>query len=196
MAVIRAFIAIEVPGDIPEILEQVSENLQKDMQALPIRWATVNNAHLTLKFLGDVSETNVQVISKILEKEAALHKPFDVSVGGLGVYPNFRRPRVIWVGVEAGDELLSLQRRIEGEVARIGYAPENRPFSPHITLGRVSRNASHRDLRAIGEVLKKQKLGFVGAGRVRTVHLFRSDLRPTGAVYSILHSAPLLGLES
>ena len=193
MEVIRAFIAIEVPGDIPQKLVQVSEKLQAEIHLLPIRWGAVNSAHLTLKFLGDVSENNVEVLSKILEKEAALHKPFDLSVGGLGVFPNLRKPRVLWVGVEADDELQSLQRRIEAETARIGYAPEDHPFSAHITLGRVSRNASQQELRDISAAVQKLKLGFIGAGRVDAVHLFRSDLRPTGAVYTKLYSAPLTG---
>ena len=196
MAVVRAFIAIELPDDIQQRLEQVSDNLQTEMQALPIRWVAVNCAHLTLKFLGDVSENSVQMISKILKTEAAQVKPFDVSVGSLGVFPNMRRPRVIWVGVEAADELHTLQRRIESEVARIGYAPEEREFSPHITVGRVSRNTSHRELREIAEVLQRQKLGFIGTGHVEAVHLFRSDLKPSGAVYTKLFSAPLLGVEA
>ena len=193
MAVIRAFIEIDVPGEIPEKLEQVSGNLQQELKNLPIRWVSVKHAHLTLKFLGDVSEKNIEVISKILQKEAALYKPFDMSVGGLGVFPNMQRPRIVWVGVETEDALASLQRRIESEVARVGYAPEKRPFSPHITMGRVSRNTSHGELRNIADTLKKQKLGFIGAGRVREVHLYRSDLRPSGAVYTKIFSAPFLG---
>ncbi|MBN2499941.1 MAG: RNA 2',3'-cyclic phosphodiesterase [Anaerolineales bacterium] len=196
MAVVRAFIAIELPDDIQQRLQQVSDNLQAEMQELPIRWVGVNSAHLTLKFLGDVSENSVEMISKILETEAAQVKPFDLSVGSLGVFPNMRRPRVIWVGVEAADGLHTLQRHIEAEVARIGYAPEEREFSPHITMGRVSRNTSHRELREIAEVLQKQKLGFIGTGHVEDVHLFRSDLEASGAVYTKLSSAPLLGMDA
>jgi 2'-5' RNA ligase len=191
MSVIRAFIAIDLPPDVQDCLEQVSSQLKESMERVPIRWVAVPNIHLTLKFLGDVSLSNIEVLTKILEVEAANHRPMDISVGGLGAYPKIRRPRVIWVGIEAPAELLSLQRGIEAQTARVGYARDRRPFSAHLTLGRVSRNATPREVRKIGDVLSENKLGFLGVACVRAVHLFRSDLQPGGAVYTRLFTAPL-----
>jgi 2'-5' RNA ligase len=96
---------------------------------------------------------------------------------------------VIWVGVEAPQELDFLQRGIDLATARVGYSPDRRAFSPHLTLGRVSRNATPRDVSRIGEVLSKEKVGFLGVARVSAVHLYRSDLQPGGAVYTKLFSA-------
>lgn len=191
MSVIRSFIAIDLPESLYAPLEQVSETLQGKLKDMPIRWVPVPNIHLTLKFLGDVSEKNINMIREILLAEAASHKQFEISVGGFGVFPSFTRPRVIWIGVEAPEELNQLYCRIDGETARLGYAPDKRKFNPHVTLGRVSRNASSKEVRFIGGVLRKYKLGFLGAARIMEVHLFKSDLSPKGAVYTKLHTAYL-----
>lgn len=191
MAVIRSFIAVDLPVALNTALEKASNQLQEELSGGPVRWVPVNNIHLTLKFLGDVSEKNIPVFETILKTEAASHHVFEISVGGFGVFPNATRPRVLWVGVEAPDELMSLQRRIDMETARLGYAPEQRAFNPHLTLGRVSRNATPSQVRKASAVLKKHKIGFLGAARIETVTLYRSDLSPDGAVYSKISTATL-----
>ena len=90
-------------------------------------------------------------------------------------------------------DLNNLQRAIETATERLGYTKEERPFSPHLTLGRVSRNATPRDAHLIGEVLETNKVGFLGAAHIDTVHLFKSDLRPTGSVYTKMYTASLKG---
>lgn len=191
MSVIRAFIAIDLTDDIRSGLDQVSNKLRQRLDDIPVRWVPVKNIHLTLKFLGEVSLANLEILKKILQSEAANHRLLEVSIGGLGAYPNLRRPRVIWIGVEAPPELAALQRGIEIEMARIGYARENRPFSPHLTLGRVSRTASPQDTRRIGEALEALKVGFLGLVCIREIQLYRSDLKPNGAIYTCLFSTPL-----
>jgi 2'-5' RNA ligase len=191
MSVIRAFIAIEMSPEIQRRLDQVSDELKLRLKDIPVRWVPVENIHLTLKFLGDVSVANLEVLKKILQSEIAGHHPFEMSVGELGAFPSIRRPRVIWVKVQAPAELDAVQHGIETESTRLGYSREERAFSPHLTLGRVSRNASSRDIRRISEVLETYKVGFLGAARVQAVRLFRSDLQPGGAVYTCLFSAPL-----
>lgn len=191
MSVIRAFIAIDLPLDVQECLDQVSELMQNQLPGIPVRWVPAENIHLTLKFLGDVSPNNIDVLAEILRAEALSQGPMEISVGQMGAFPKIRRPRVIWVGVEAPQELLSMQRSIDLQTARVGYAPDRRKFSPHLTLGRVSRNASPKEVSQIGKVLSEQKIGFLGVARVRAVHLFRSDLKPGGAVYTKLFTAPL-----
>ena len=191
MSVIRAFIAIELSSEIYARLNEVEDQLQKRLEAGVIRWVPAQNIHLTLKFLGDVSLANLEVLKKILASEVSKYAPFEISVGELGAFPSIRRPRVIWVGVQAPQDLSILQHGIETEMAGLGYAPENREFSPHLTLGRISRNASSQDLRKIGDVLSTNKVGYLGAARVFSVNLFRSDLKPGGAVYSKLMTAPL-----
>lgn len=193
MSVIRAFIAIGLLSPIQAKLEEVITGLKGQLGEVPIRWVSGASIHLTLKFLGDVSESNLEIIKKMLQAEASGHPPFEISVGGLGAFPTIARPRVIWVKVDAPQELFSLQRGIENETARLGYDREERAFSPHLTLGRVSRNASPRDIQRIGEILGKISVGSLGMVKVEKVTLYRSDLRPGGAVYTSLFSAPLTG---
>jgi 2'-5' RNA ligase len=191
MSVFRAFIAVELPEEIHQTLAQVSADLKQKMGELPVRWVAVHNIHLTLKFLGDVSEANVPMLTKIIQMIADGHHCLEISLGSLGAFPNVRRPRVIWVGVQAPEELVSIHRSLDVETTRLGYESDKRPFSPHLTLGRVSRNASPREVRGIGQVLKEEKLGFLGAARVSELHLFRSDLKPGGAVYTKVFTAAL-----
>lgn len=192
MSVIRSFIAIDLPDSLNTALERASRQLQDLLAGLPIRWVPVQNIHLTLKFLGDVSENNIPMIQSIVQSEAAQHRIFEISVGGFGVFPNSARPRVLWVGVEAPDELINLQRRIDVESARLGYAPDQREFSPHLTFGRVSRNASPKEVRKASGLLRNHKIGFLGAARIENVTLFRSDLGPDGAVYSKIYTAKII----
>ncbi|MBN1147516.1 MAG: RNA 2',3'-cyclic phosphodiesterase [Anaerolineales bacterium] len=196
MSVIRAFIAINLSPEIYQSLSQVIGQLKERLPGAPIRWVLVTNIHLTVKFLGDVSVSNLELLTKLLRSEASHHPGFEFSVGELGAYPSIRRPRVIWVGVEAPPELQALQRGIEAETMRLGYAREDREFSPHLTLGRISRGASSNEVRQISEVLCNCKVGYLGAARARAVNLYRSDLKPSGAFYSELFSAPLGGCDS
>jgi 2'-5' RNA ligase len=191
MSVVRSFIAIELAPEIYRRLDEVIAQLQQKLAGVPVRWVPAKNIHLTLKFLGDVSLSNLEILKKIVRTEVSAHAPFEISVGELGAFPTIRRPRVIWVGVKAPAELSVIQQRIDAETARLGYAREDRKFSPHLTLGRVSRNATPQDVHKIGEILSASKVGFLGAVSVRDIHLFRSDLMPDGAVYTPLDSAPL-----
>lgn len=189
MKVIRAFIAIEMSPEIQRKLDGLCSQLKERLEGLPIRWVPVQNIHLTLKFLGNVSVANLEVLQKILDSEASEHYPFEVSVGELGAFPSTRRPRVAWVRVQAPQELNELQHGVEQGASRLGYARNKRDFTPHLTLGRVSRNATTAEIRKIGEVLDQKRVGFLGAMRVKNVHLFKSELKPTGAVYTRIYTA-------
>ena len=191
MSVIRAFIAVDLPPEIIKRLEQISALLKQSLGDVSVRWVPTENIHLTLKFLGDVSLTNLEMLKEVLLTEVSVHRSFEVSVGGLGAFPTTRHPRVIWIGVEAPADLASLQRGIETAMARLGYAREDRPFSPHLTLGRVPRNATSGDTHLIGETLDTNKVGFLGVAPVDTVFLYRSDLKPAGATYTKIFTASL-----
>jgi RNA 2',3'-cyclic 3'-phosphodiesterase len=192
MAVIRAFIAIDLSQDILQRLEEVIRSYKSQLSSVPIRWIPASNIHLTLKFLGDVSLSNLSILTDMLQTEISSHHQFDISVGGSGAFPNIRQPRIIWVGVEAVSELGLIQTGIEMTTARLGYAREERPFSPHLTLGRISRNTSSQDIKLISKVLETSKVGFLGATCVEIIHLYRSDLQPTGAVYTQIFSSSLI----
>ena len=190
-AVFRAFIAIDLSEDIILRIRETSSGLQDRMGELPVRWIPAENVHLTLKFLGDVSATNVKRLAEIIRRVSLAHECFEISVGSLGVYPNMRRPRVIWLGVEAPQSLYAIQRGVDQETSRLGYETKEQDFSPHLTIGRVSRGADYRELKAIGDSLEAETVGFLGAARVERVNLYRSDLKPTGAEYSVMYSGSL-----
>jgi 2'-5' RNA ligase len=192
MSVIRAFIAIDLNPEIRRMLEQVTRQLRDRLVDVPIRWVPAENIHLTLMFLGDVSVKNLEILKKVLQNEASSHHSFELSVGSLGAFPNNRHARVLWVGVEAPAELVNVQRGIETAVSRLGYAREERPFSAHLTVGRISRNATSKDIHLISEVLESTKVGFLGVAQVDAIHLLKSDLKPTGAIYTRIFSAPLM----
>jgi 2'-5' RNA ligase len=190
MTAIRAFIAIELPAEVRARLGELSEKLQRSLPPV-IRWVPANNIHLTLKFLGDTSPTNLEFLAKIMAAEAARRSCFEFTIGGLGTFPSIRRPRVIWVGVQAPRELDHLQRAIEAEAPRLGYSPDGRPFSPHLTLGRVNQNASPEDVRKISDLILKYPHKNLGSVCVEQVVLFRSDLSQKGATYVPLATAKM-----
>lgn len=195
MSVIRAFIAVNITREIGELLDNILRDLQRELSGVPVRWVPVKNIHITLKFLGDVSISNLDVLKKIIAAEAASHPSFEISAGELGAFPSMKRPRVVWVHVGAPHELDALQRAIDNETDRLGYPKEDRPFSPHLTIGRVSRNATSEDQRRLGAFLMNYKSGVVGPARVQEVFLYKSDLQPSGAVYTPLFSAKLAPLS-
>lgn len=188
---IRAFVAIELPTRLREELGAFRSDLKHDFSTLPLRWPPLRNIHLTLKFLGDVEEAHVDAIAEALGAQARLRSPFELHVGELGVFPNARRPRVLWVGVRVGDELMRLQRGIERECERLGFAPERRAFAPHLTLARVQRGARPKDLQRLAEWVGERKSAQVGTERINEVALFRSELKPSGAEYTKIATAKI-----
>jgi 2'-5' RNA ligase len=189
--IIRTFIAVDLPPNVLDALGQISSQLQEKLPETPVRWVNFEKMHLTLKFLGDISRENISMVQKILETEATKRHVMEIGIGGLGAFPKPRHPRVIWIGVEAPPDLFDLRRGIEDGVARLGYNYDKYEFTPHLTLGRISRKASARDVRKVGNVLHEFQVGFIGVARIEAVHLYMSDLKPDGAEYTRLYSAPL-----
>jgi 2'-5' RNA ligase len=188
---LRAFIALEIPAGIQDAIAQSTASLKNALPKTLVRWVAPQNVHLTLKFLGDVSPTNLEQLAKTLKVETALHRTFSMSVGGFGAFPNSRRARVIWIGLEAPPGLEALRRGVETAAAHLGYAPEERPFSPHLTIGRVGQKISASDVQRIHALLDATKVGGLGTLSVEAVHIFKSDLRPDGSIYTHLYALPL-----
>jgi len=191
MSLLRAFIAVEIPSSLQNTIHESTASLHKSLGDDLIRWVPSQNVHLTLKFLGDVSSSNLDLIKQMLTAEAAQHKCFEMQMDGIGSFPNPRRPRVIWVGLRAPAALESLQRGIESASARLGYAIDEKSFSPHLTIGRVKQNLSALEIQRIRAELEKTKIGLLGVVHVDAAHLFKSDLQLNGSVYTRLFSAPI-----
>jgi RNA 2',3'-cyclic 3'-phosphodiesterase len=191
MGLLRAFLASELPLPLQDAIQTATSGLHRSVGDQLVKWVPPRNIHLTLKFLGDVSSSSLDLIKQMLAAEAGRYEPFEVRVDGLGAYPNPRRPRVLWVGLQAPPALTSLQRAIEAGAVRLGYEADERPFSPHLTIGRVRQNVSAAELQKIRAALEAVQVGPLGSARVEAIHLFQSELRPNGSIYTKLFSAPL-----
>jgi len=185
----RSFIAIELPASVRQRLNEVELQLQTrcgEMARRVVRWTPVGNLHLTLKFLGDVPSQQMPALIALLQEESANHATFDLLVSGLGVFPNPRRPRVVWVGCDGGPALGDLVKALDCQTARLGFAREERPFLPHLTLGRVADGAREEDLMVLVRALSETQVAELARVPVEVIHLFRSDLRPAGPIYTTL----------
>jgi RNA 2',3'-cyclic 3'-phosphodiesterase len=190
MSMLRAFIAVEIPAAIQQKIHQETASLRKGIDSL-VRWVPPQNMHLTLKFLGDVSPNSLEFIKQMLRTEAENVPCFEMYLAGLGAFPNLKRPRVLYVGIQAPPRLEALARGIESASRRLGYEPEERPFSAHLTLGRVRQNANAMEQQQIRRAVDGTQVDLLGTAKVDSVHLYKSDLNPGGSVYTRLYSAPL-----
>jgi 2'-5' RNA ligase len=183
---IRTFICIEVPAPITERIARLQQTLRE--REAKISWVKTSNIHLTLRFLGDVTMVRIPAVGAAVGRAALRSRPLEIEVGTTGVFPSVKRPRVFWVGLPAvPDALADLHALIEEELARDGFPPDDRGFSPHLTIGRVRspRNASQvaEDLIAIGFERESFQAG--------KVIVMRSDMNPGGSIYSPLFHVPL-----
>ncbi len=194
MEQVRTFIAIELDETIKAALTALQGQLKAEVPQGSVRWVKPGGIHLTLKFLGDVPANRIEEIERALTQACAGFPAFSFSVGGLGCFPNPRRPRVVWVGVqEESGTLMRLQKAIEDGMEKLGFAPEGRRFHAHLTLGRTQRRASSGDVRRLGQLVTEVEIGELGQMEARAVSLMKSDLKPTGAVYTRLAEARLEG---
>jgi RNA 2',3'-cyclic 3'-phosphodiesterase len=184
--VIRAFIAVAID---PQIVENITAAITElKGQIAGVRWVPPDNFHLTLKFLGNVDESAIDPIGERLRTHLRLFQRFTINVKGLGVFPGSRRPRVLWVGLN-GDPLVPLALRIESALQSLGFTPESRKFTPHLTIGRWRETSSAPASSAL-ELERWQGREF-GKFSVEDVRVMQSVLRPDGARYHELMTIPL-----
>ncbi|MEM4725212.1 MAG: RNA 2',3'-cyclic phosphodiesterase [Candidatus Hadarchaeum sp.] len=192
MEQIRTFVAIELDERLKNALRQVQEELKRAPISRIGRWVAPDGIHLTLKFLGNVSSERVPEITRAIERGCRSFTPFSISLSQPGFFPNARRLRVVWVGVDGDIEtLLQLQRAVESELNAIGFPPEKRGFQPHLTLARIRDYARPNEREEMAKCIGAIQVDSSASMLVREVHLIRSDLRPTGAVYTRLTTIPL-----
>ena len=190
MSRLRAFIAVEIPLETRQDVQHATSNLRRGTESL-IRWVAVENMHLTLKFLGDIPSANVEALTQMIHAEADSFNCFDIHLTDIGSFPSSKRPRVIYIGIQAPAALEAFQRQLESATHRLGYNAEERAFAPHLTIGRVRQNIPADDQQKIRRALEESKIDSLGTARVNFVHLYKSDLKPTGPVYTKLFSAHL-----
>lgn len=187
---IRAFIAVTLPESLTDLVAEVQQTLKA--QGLRISWVSPGNVHLTLKFLGDIEHADIDPIVTVMSECVQRMPSLTLSAGGIGVFPDLRRPRVVWLGL-TGDmpRLIILQRDLDTGLAALGkgrFKPEDRPFKGHLTLGRIK---ARLDPGILAKALKETGKVASQAFAVDVIHLMQSRLTPSGPIYTPLRCAVL-----
>jgi RNA 2',3'-cyclic 3'-phosphodiesterase len=184
--VIRAFVAVTIDA---KTVKNITDAMSQLKERVPgVRWAAKENLHLTLKFLGWIDEARIEPITRALEQAVRPFSRFTINAKGLGVFPDLKLPRVLWLALESKD-LVSLASVVESALEPLGFMPEKRSFKPHLTVGRWRQfEGSAARLR---EELEKWQTYKFGQSQVEEVILFQSMLKPEGAVYHSLKSVAL-----
>ena len=184
---IRSFIAIDLPEETRKALTGIQEQLKQSRAG--VRWVRANSIHLTLKFLGDLHPDQVDDIAAVTTQAVRNEPLLTLRAAGLSAFPSQRNPRVIWVGIEGEVKRLThIQTRLEHDLVPLGFAREQRGFRAHLTLGRVK---DKRNRQALTEAMIKLETVEFDSFDVTEIILYKSDLRPTGAIYTKLHRMPL-----
>jgi 2'-5' RNA ligase len=197
---IRSFLAIELDEGlrkaVASVQEQAKGKLRNAGPGVRIQWVRPEAIHLSLKFLGDIAEPLVEDLHRVVGEAVQGLSPVTVEVAGLGVFPDLRRPRILWAGLTGHQDRLravtDLGASVEAALAPLGFAREPRPLTPHLTLARIKEGG-----RLVGQVLKAsgwmEQVGPIGSLVIGKVSLMKSDLKPTGAEYTRLWEVSCLG---
>ena len=191
MALIRAFIAVQLPEGLKKELADLETQFKKNSPPV-IKWVDPNSIHITLKFLGEISTDSIEELMLAIEESARGIQPFQLEVRELGAFPGLDRTQILWVGIKgAVEKIEELQKRIEANTAQLGFSRENRPFTPHLTLGRVRDGARPNELQRIGKLLSEINFYASHHVDVKAIDLMKSRLTPTGAIYTCIGSVKL-----
>ena len=183
MKSLRIFLAVPVEQDILDTLVKAVDRLRESRA--PVRWVRPEGMHLTVKYLGDTDPEKLGPLIQAVGEVCGEIEPFPMSVSGIGAYPNMRRPRVVWAGVEElSGTLLRLAEDVEDACARMGWPREKRKFSPHVTVGRVKGKIN---ISRLAQAVGKMDRNLWGSQTVDSLVLYSSELKPGGAVYERLH---------
>ena len=183
----RLFLAINLPDDVRRDIVAATAAVRD--AAPELSWVDEAKIHLTLKFLDDQPEERAEAIRRAAEQVGARHRQLMMHVGGLGAFPNFRRSRVVWIGVEQESRLELLHHDVEVACSDLGFDVEGRPFRPHITLARVKHRLPEERARAL--LRAARRVEYTADVLVRSLDLMRSELAPGGSRYSTVATAPL-----
>ena len=192
MTRLRLFIAVELPAAVLAALSEVQHALQRDEALTRLRWVRPEGIHLTLKFLGETPAERRPAVEAAISRAVSGIAPFEVRLGKLGSFGSRNAPRVVWIDIAGETEPLArLQAALEREFARLGFPPDNRPFSPHLTLARVQPERAREAASPLEAALARTVVPDA-AFRAGELALMKSDLQRGGAVYTQLFAAKLM----
>jgi RNA 2',3'-cyclic 3'-phosphodiesterase len=188
---IRAFVAIHPDRDTILELERVQAELRRELDSNGIRWAQSGQLHLTLQFLGYIPSSRLVDFEGVMAEAVSHHPAFNLRAEALGCFPNQKKPRILWAGLNGELDLLQkLKSELDQKLTPLGFKPEERAFHPHVTLARIE-HLKIREIEELGrQILSYQAVRF-GAWRVEKLDLMRSVLSSAGAGYSLLKSFAL-----
>lgn len=180
----RTFLAIDLDESIERALRHEAERLQDEIPDAWVRWVKPESTHLTLKFLGEVKPDFIGQIEELANPIATKTPTMTMEIGGFGAFPNFNRPKVLWVGVqERSGALENLHSELQTAFEQLGFEAERRSFTPHLTMGRVNGGISKSDQQTLAETLRHVDIASLGELVANKLTLFESKLGPTGAAY-------------
>jgi 2'-5' RNA ligase len=191
MALIRSFIAVELAEELKKELAELEVQLKINSSPV-VKWVDPNSIHITLKFLGEVSEDSIDELMLAIEESAQGISPFKLEVSEVGAFPNLDRVQVVWVGVKGElDKIAQLQKKIESNTEQLGFPRESRAFTPHLTLGRVRDEAKPNDRQRLGKLLSETTFVALHNVDVNAINLMKSQLTSAGAIYTCIGSIKL-----
>lgn len=186
---IRSFIAVPLNTEVGRSAVRLVKRLRQPGDG--IKWVPTDNLHLTLKFLGDVDNTEVPRVCEVLHEVCSDFAPFDLEFAGTGGFPNLQRPRVLFAGVhDPSESLTQLVLQLERELAELGFKPEPRDYTPHLTLGRTKSGSRRASDEVIGRLEREHQTN-LGGMSVDTVQMFASFLEKGGPVYQVMDTVRL-----
>jgi 2'-5' RNA ligase len=184
---IRAFLALDPPPEVLCKIADIQGVLRRNIQGA-LSWVRPGGIHLTLKFFGDIAAKDVSAVSEVVAGQATGARPFNLEAKGLGVFPDTRRPRVLWLGIGGEVErLIAMQKAIDQKLEACGFPKGKRPFRAHLTLARIK---SPQGLSGIEDVLTEKGSESAGKFTATGLTLFKSELTPKGARYTTLGYFP------
>lgn len=183
---VRCFISIELPDDVRRSIDSLIAELRK--AGADIAWVAPEKIHLTLKFLGSTDDSLIPKLAELISKKLSQNNIFYIKIVGVGCFPSEKRPRVLWIGIENSEALSDVQKQVDASVGEFGFAPEERPFSPHLTIGRIR---SQRGISGILRRFPEFRTADFGAVEAKNIHIMKSELKPAGAEHTSMAEIPI-----
>lgn len=188
----RIFIAVEIPGPVKEKISHIQQELKGEVEK--IKWVNPELLHFTLKFLGEISEEGLKKVKEITLQIARESKSFTLNIKGMGVFPSYSSPRVIWIGVDEGKEAIGkLAKKLDEELSKEGFIKEKREWIPHLTIGRVK---FLREKEKLKELIHSREEIEIGEVKVENLSVIQSYLTPKCSIYKTLGEFPFAVSES